>query len=76
MNSTGRRVGYVKVVEATDSYETFVTNVNAAIQEAFDMGVGVYDIKYIIVELRAAVTYSALLMFDDQRGPDPEPDPA
>jgi hypothetical protein len=71
MSLEGKRVGYVKVVEATDSYETFVTNVNAAIQEAFDLGIGVYDIKYVVVELRADVTYSALLMFDDQRKIDP-----
>ena len=71
MSLEGKRVGYVKVVEATDSYETFVTNVNAAIQEAFDLGIGVYDIKYVVVELRADVTYSALLMFDDQKKLDP-----
>ena len=69
----GRRVGYVQVVEATDSYEDFVIAINAAIQTQFDLGVGVYDIKYTLVELRADVTYSALIMFDDQRGPDPEP---
>jgi hypothetical protein len=71
MSLEGKRVGYVKVVEATDDYEIFVTNVNAAIQEAFDLGIGVYDIKYVVVELRADVTYSALLMFDDQRKLDP-----
>lgn len=71
MSLQGKRVGYVKVVEATDDYEIFVTNVNAAIQEAFDSGIGVYDIKYVVVELRADITYSALLMFDDQRKLDP-----
>jgi len=63
----GKRVGYVKVVEATDVYDQFVLDINAAIQEAFDLGIGVADIKYIVVELRSSVTYSALVIFDDRR---------
>ena len=67
----GKRVGYVKVIEATDVYDQFVLDINAAIQEAFDLGIGVADIKYIVVELRSSVTYSALVIFDDRRKLDP-----
>jgi hypothetical protein len=69
----GKRVGYVKVVEATDVYDQFVIDVNAAIQEAFDLGIGVADIKYVLTEVRADPTYSALIIFDDRRKLDPEP---
>jgi hypothetical protein len=67
----GKRVGYVKVVEATDVYDQFVLDINAAIQEAVDLGIGVADIKYVVMELRASVTYSALIIFDDRRKLDP-----
>ena len=68
-----KRVGYVKVVEATDEYDTFVTNINAATQEAFDLGIGILDIKYQTVVVSNKLRYSAMLIFDDQRKLDPEP---
>lgn len=69
------RAGYVSVVEAVDEYATFVTNINTEIREAHDLGVGVRDIKYTVTEARAGIYYSALIIFDDQRVPDPEPEP-
>ena len=69
------RAGYVAVVEAVDEFATFVTNINTEIREAHDLGVGVRDIKYTVTEARAGIYYSALIIFDDQRVPDPEPVP-
>ena len=69
------RAGYVSVVEAVDDYATFVTNINTAIREAHDAGIGVKDIKYQVVEARAGIYYSALLIFEDQRIPEEEPVP-
>ena len=69
------RAGFVEVVEAVDDYATFVTNINTAIREAHDLGVGVRDIKYTVTEARAGIYYSALLIFDDQRVPEEEPVP-
>ena len=69
------RAGYVAVVEAVDEYATFVTNINTAIREAHDEGVGVRDIKYTVTEARAGIYYSAMLIFDDQRVPEEEPVP-
>ncbi len=71
----GKRVGYVKVVEANSVYTQFVLDVNAAIQEAFDLGIGVADVKYVLTEVRGQATYSALVIFDDRRKLDPEPTP-
>lgn len=69
------RAGYVEVIEAVDEYATFVIKINAAIRTAHDLGVGVRDIKYTVTEARAGIYYSAMLIFDDQRIPDPEPEP-
>ena len=69
------RAGYVSIVEAVDEYATFVTNINTAIREAHDAGIGVKDIKYQVVEARAGIYYSAMLVFDDQTIPEPEPIP-
>ena len=67
------RAGHVEVIEAVDDYATFVVNINAAILAQHDLGVGVKDVKYTVTEARAGIYYSAMLIFDDQRMPDPEP---
>jgi len=69
------RAGFVSVIEAVDEYATFVTNINDAINDAHILGIGVRDIKYTVTEARAGIYYSAMLIFDDQRMPDPEPEP-
>ncbi len=69
------RAGYVSVIEAIDGYVIFVENINTAIREANDLGIGVRDIKYTVTEARAGLYYSALIIFDDQRIPEPEPEP-
>jgi len=69
------RAGFVEVIEAVDEYSTFVTNINDTILVQYQLGIGVKDIKYTVTEARGAIYYSALLVFDDQRMPEPDPEP-